>query len=156
MLILDVGTLMGSLVGQTEERTRQTLQIADAMAPCVMMIDEVEKAFAGVSNSGQTDCGVSLRMFGSFLSWLNDHDSDVFVVCTANDVAKLPPEFSRAERFDGTFFLDFPGREQKQAIWKSTWTCSRSTGTRSCRTTTTGPVPKSGPVADWLRCWMCR
>jgi SpoVK/Ycf46/Vps4 family AAA+-type ATPase len=56
-------------------------------------------------------------MFGSFLSWLNDHESDVFVVCTANDVAKLPPEFARAERFDAIFFLDFPGREQKQAIW---------------------------------------
>ena len=118
VLILDVGTLMGSLVGQTEERTRQALQIADAMAPCVVMIDEVEKAFAGVGNSGQTDSGVSSRMFGSFLSWLNDHDSDVFVVCTANDVAKLPPEFSRAERFDATFFLDFPGHEQKQAIWQ--------------------------------------
>lgn len=118
VLILDVGTLMGSLVGQTEERTRQALQIADAMAPCVVMIDEVEKAFAGVGNSGQTDSGVSSRMFGSFLSWLNDHQSDVFVVCTANDVAKLPPEFARAERFDGTFFLDFPGREQKQAIWQ--------------------------------------
>ena len=118
VLILDVGTLMGSLVGQTEERTRQALQIADAMAPCVVMIDEVEKAFAGVGNSGQTDSGVSSRMFGSFLSWLNDHQSDVFVVCTANDVAKLPPEFSRAERFDATFFLDFPGHEQKQAIWQ--------------------------------------
>jgi hypothetical protein len=117
VLILDVGTLMGSLVGQTEERTRQALQIADAMAPCVLMIDEVEKAFAGVSNSGQTDSGVSSRMFGSFLSWLNDHESDVFVVCTANDVGKLPPEFARAERFDAIFFLDFPGGEQKQAIW---------------------------------------
>ena len=118
MLILDVGTLMGSLVGQTEERTRQALQIVDAMAPCVLMIDEVEKAFSGVSNSGQTDSGVSSRMFGSFLSWLNDHESDVFVVCTANDVAKLPPEFGRAERFDAIFFLDFPGSEQKQAIWR--------------------------------------
>jgi len=118
VLILDVGTLMGSLVGQTEERTRQALQIIDAMAPCVAMIDEVEKAFAGVGSSGQSDSGVSSRMFGSFLSWLNDHESDVFVVCTANDVAKLPPEFSRAERFDATFFLDFPGREQKQVIWQ--------------------------------------
>lgn len=118
VLILDVGTLMGSLVGQTEERTRQALQIIDAMAPCVAMIDEVEKAFSGVANSGQTDSGVSSRMFGTFLSWLNDHESDVFVVCTANDVAKLPPEFSRAERFDGTFFLDFPGAEQKQTIWQ--------------------------------------
>ena len=118
VLILDVGTLMGSLVGQTEERTRQALQIADAMAPCVLMIDEVEKAFAGVGNSGQTDSGVSSRMFGSFLSWLNDHQSDVFAVCTANDVSKLPPEFARAERFDGIFFLDFPGSQQKQAIWE--------------------------------------
>jgi SpoVK/Ycf46/Vps4 family AAA+-type ATPase len=79
------------------------------------MIDEVEKAFAGASGSG--DSGVSARMFGTFLSWLNDHDSDVFVVCTANDVSKLPPEFARSERFDGIFFLDLPGREEKDAIW---------------------------------------
>jgi SpoVK/Ycf46/Vps4 family AAA+-type ATPase len=57
-------------------------------------------------------------MFGTFLSWLNDHESDVFVVCTANDVSKLPPEFSRSERFDGVFFLDLPSREEKDAIWK--------------------------------------
>lgn len=82
------------------------------------MIDEVEKAFAGVGGSGQYDSGVSARMFGSLLSWLNDHESDVFVVCTANDVSKLPPEFSRAERFDGLFFLDLPSTEQKQQIWQ--------------------------------------
>ncbi len=117
-LTLDVGALMGSLVGQTEERTRRALQIVDAMQPAVLFIDEVEKALSGVAGSGQTDSGVSARMFGSFLSWLNDHESDVFVVCTANDVTKLPPEFSRAERFDGLFFLDLPGEEQKQAIWR--------------------------------------
>ncbi len=117
VLILDVGSLMGSLVGQSEERTRQALQTIDAMAPAVVMIDEVEKAFAGAASGGTGDSGVSSRMFGTFLSWLNDHDSDVFVVCTANDVAKLPPEFSRAERFDGVFFVDLPGREQKDAIW---------------------------------------
>jgi SpoVK/Ycf46/Vps4 family AAA+-type ATPase len=116
VLILDVGSLMGSLVGQTEERTRQALRIIDAMAPCVAMIDEVEKAFAGLNGSG--DSGVSSRMFGTFLSWLNDHESDVFVVCTANDATKLPPEFSRSERFDGVFFLDLPGRDQKDAIWQ--------------------------------------
>ncbi len=115
VLMLDVGQLMGSLVGQTEERTRQALRIIDAMAPCVAMIDEVEKAFAGVGNS--SDSGVSARMFGTFLSWLNDHESDVFVVCTANDVSKLPPEFCRAERFDGIFFLDLPGAKEKEAIW---------------------------------------
>ena len=115
VLILDVGSLMGSLVGQSEERTRHALRIIDAMAPCVAMIDEVEKAFAGVNGSG--DSGVASRMFGTFLSWLNDHESDVFVVCTANDVSKLPPEFGRSERFDGIFFLDLPSREEKDAIW---------------------------------------
>ncbi len=68
------------------------------------------------------DSGVASRMFGTFLSWLNDHTSDVFVVCTANDVSKLPPEFGRSERFDGIFFLDLPTREEKDAIW----TISRS------------------------------
>ncbi|TWU19195.1 AAA family ATPase [Allorhodopirellula heiligendammensis] len=116
VLNIDVGSLMGSLVGQSEERTRQALKIIDAMAPCVAMIDEVEKAFAGMNGSG--DSGVASRMFGTFLSWLNDHESDVFVVCTANDVSKLPPEFSRSERFDGVFFLDLPSREEKDAIWK--------------------------------------
>jgi hypothetical protein len=115
VLILDVGSLMGSLVGQSEERTRQAMHIVDAMAPCVLMIDEVEKAFAGVNGNG--DSGVSSRMFGTFLGWLNDHSSDVFVVCTANDVSRLPPEFGRSERFDGIFFLDLPGREEKDAIW---------------------------------------
>lgn len=117
VLMLDVGNLMGSLVGQSEERTRRALGIVDAMAPCVLMIDEIEKAFAGVGNSGQTDSGVTARMFGSFLTWLNDHESDVFVVATSNDVTKLPPEFGRSERFDAVVFLDLPQRQQKDAIW---------------------------------------
>lgn len=115
VLILDVGSLMGSLVGQSESRTRQALQAIDAMAPCVVMIDEVEKAFAGMG--GQGDSGVAARMFGTFLTWLNDHESDAFVVCTANDVSKLPPEFARSERFDAVFFLDLPDRAEKDAIW---------------------------------------
>ena len=116
-LILDVGALMGSLVGQTENNIRRALQIADAMAPCVMMVDEVEKALSGVASSGSSDSGVSARLFGTFLSWLNDHQSDVFTICTCNDISKLPPEFSRSERFDGVWFLDLPAAEQKQAIW---------------------------------------
>jgi SpoVK/Ycf46/Vps4 family AAA+-type ATPase len=66
---------------------------------------------------GQGDSGVAARMFGSFLTWLNDHESDAFVVCTANDVSKLPPEFARSERFDVVFFLDLPDRAEKDAIW---------------------------------------
>jgi len=115
VLILDVGNLMGSLVGQSEERTRQALKILDAMAPCVVMLDEIEKSLAGVNGNG--DSGVSSRMFGTFLTWLNDHESDVFVVCTANAIDRLPPEFGRSERFDGVFFLDLPDREEKNAIW---------------------------------------
>ena len=117
VIILDVGSLMGSLVGQTEQRTRQALSIIDATQPALIMVDEVDKAFAGVGGSGQSDGGVGSRMFGTFLSWLNDRESDTFVVCTANDVTKLPPEFARAERFDSVFFLDLPTREEKDAIW---------------------------------------
>ena len=117
-MVLDVGSLMGSLVGQTEERTRQALRTVDAMAPAVLFIDEIEKALAGVQSSGQTDSGVSARMFGTMLGWLNDHESDVFVVATSNDISKLPPEFSRAERWDGTFFLDLPGQNEKSLIWR--------------------------------------
>ena len=81
------------------------------------MIDELEKAFAGVNGSGDSgDSGVSSRMFVTFRSWLNDHESDVFVVCTANDVSRLPPEIGRSERFDGIFFLDLAGRAEKDAI----------------------------------------
>lgn len=117
-LIMDVGALMGSLVGATESNIRQALKIADAMAPAVLMIDEVEKALSGVASSGSTDSGVSARLFGTLLTWLNDHESDVFTICTCNDISKLPPEYSRAERFDGIFFLDLPGVQQKRAIWK--------------------------------------
>jgi ATPase family associated with various cellular activities (AAA) len=116
-LILDVGTLLGSLVGQSEANVRQALRLVDAMSPCVVMVDEVEKALAGSSGSAG-DSGVSARLFGTLLSWLNDRTSDSFVVCTANDISKLPPEFSRSERFDATFFLDLPGPAEKRAIWR--------------------------------------
>ncbi len=115
-LMLDVGSLMGSLIGQTEERTRQALRIADAMAPCVIMIDELEKALSGVGSTG--DSGVSSRMFGTLLTYLSDHESDVFIVASANDISKLPPELSRAERFDAVFFLDLPGHDERRTIWR--------------------------------------
>jgi len=117
-LVLDVGALMGSLVGQTEQNTRQALRIADAMAPAIVFADEIEKALAGAASSGQTDSGVTSRLFGTLLSWLNDHESDVFFVGTCNDISKLPPEFSRAERFDGVFFLDLPSPREKETIWE--------------------------------------
>jgi SpoVK/Ycf46/Vps4 family AAA+-type ATPase len=117
-LVLDVGALMGSLVGQTEQNVRHALRLVDAMAPCVLFCDEIEKGLSGVQSSGQTDSGVSARLFGSLLTWLSDHETDVFFVGTSNDVSKLPPEFSRAERFDAVYFLDLPGRAEKDTIWQ--------------------------------------
>lgn len=114
-LVLDIGSLMGSLVGATEQNIRQALRIADAMSPCVLFVDELEKALSGLGSSG--DGGVSTRLFGTVLTWLSDHTSDVFFIGTSNDITKLPPEFARAERFDGVFFLDLPGRTEKDAIW---------------------------------------
>jgi hypothetical protein len=115
-LILDVGALYGSLVGATEANLRQALRIADAMSPVILFVDEIEKALSGVGSQG--DSGVSTRLFGTLLTYLSDHESDVFFIASANDISKLPPEFSRAERFDGIFFIDLPTTVEKQAIWQ--------------------------------------
>lgn len=104
---LNFGQLMGSLVGETERKTRATLQLIDNMAPCILYIDELEKGLSGMNNSN-SDGGVSVRQGGQFLTWLNDHESDVFVVATANDATKLPSELLRAERWDCIFFIDIP------------------------------------------------
>ena len=115
-LLLDIGALMAGLVGQSEGNLRQALRIADAMSPAVLYVDEIEKALSGVGGVG--DSGVSTRMFGNILTWLSDHTSDVFFVGTSNDISKLPPEFARAERFDGVFFLDLPIAKEKGLIWQ--------------------------------------
>jgi SpoVK/Ycf46/Vps4 family AAA+-type ATPase len=114
-VVLDIGALLGGIVGETEGRTRQALRAIDAMAPCVCFVDEVEKALAGAS--GQHDSGVGARLFGTLLGWLSDHQSDVFVVATSNDVSRLPPEFARSERFDAIWFLDLPGSAERRQIW---------------------------------------
>ncbi|WP_261343964.1 AAA family ATPase [Tautonia marina] len=116
-LVMEVGALMGSLVGETETRTRQALAIADAMAPSLVFVDEIDKALSGVQSGGRSDGGVSSRLFGSLLSWLSDRTSDVFVIATCNDISSLPPEFARAERWDAVFFLDLPSTREKSAIW---------------------------------------
>jgi SpoVK/Ycf46/Vps4 family AAA+-type ATPase len=109
---------MGSLVGQTEQNVRHALRLVDAMAPCVLFCDEIEKGLSGVQSSGQTDSGVSARLFSSLLTWLSDHETDVFFIGTSNDIAKLPPEFSRSERFDSIYFLDLPTAREKEVIWR--------------------------------------
>ncbi|MBL8828168.1 MAG: AAA family ATPase [Planctomycetaceae bacterium] len=116
-LTLDLGSLLGSLVGESERNLRTALRIVDAMAPCVLYVDELEKGLAGATGSAG-DSGVSARLFGHLLTWLNDHASDVFFVGTCNDISRLPPEFARAERFDGVVFIDLPTASQRSRIWE--------------------------------------
>jgi SpoVK/Ycf46/Vps4 family AAA+-type ATPase len=112
---MDFGSMMGSLVGETERKTREALKIIDAMEPAILFVDEIEKGLAGVTGSNG-DSGTSQRQGGQFLRWLSDHESDVYVVATSNDISKLPPEYLRAERWDAIFFVDLPNQEERQGI----------------------------------------
>ena len=92
LLRLDAGKLFGSLVGQSEANLRSAIATAEAISPCVLWIDELEKGFAGSKSSGSSDGGTSARVFGSFLNWMQEKSTPVFVVATANDISQLPPE----------------------------------------------------------------
>jgi SpoVK/Ycf46/Vps4 family AAA+-type ATPase len=117
LLRLDMGCVFGGIVGQSEANLRSVIQTAEAIAPCVLWIDEIEKGFSGSKSSGSTDGGTSSRVFGSFLSWMQEKTKAVFVVATANDVSKLPPEFLRKGRFDEMFFVDLPDALERAQIW---------------------------------------
>lgn len=112
LLRLDVGALFGSLVGESEERARRALRLAETVAPCILWIDEMEKALA----HGGLDSGTSMRVFGTILTWMQEKSAPVFVVATANDIASLPPELLRKGRFDEIFFLDLPSEEERKEI----------------------------------------
>ncbi|MCR4413937.1 MAG: AAA family ATPase [Thermoguttaceae bacterium] len=114
LLRLDVGALFGSLVGESEERARKALRLAETVAPCIVWIDEMEKALA----SGGLDGGTSTRVFGTILTWMQEKQSPCFVVATANDISMLPPELLRKGRFDEIFFLDLPTLQERQEIFE--------------------------------------
>jgi SpoVK/Ycf46/Vps4 family AAA+-type ATPase len=116
LLRLDMGRVRGSRLGESEARLRSALQTAEVASPCILWIDELEKAFAGLGQA--LDSGVSQRLFGQFLTWLEDRGAPVFVVATANDVSSLPPEFTRKGRFDETFFVGLPTAAERAAIWR--------------------------------------
>ena len=118
LLKLDAGRIFAGLVGQSESNLRAVIQTAEAIAPCCLWIDEVEKGFNGTKSSNATDGGTSARVFGSFLSWLQEKSSPVFVVATANDVTQLPPEMLRKGRWDELFFVDLPNQAEREAIWE--------------------------------------
>lgn len=117
LLRLDTGRLMGKYNGDSERNLREALRTAEAQAPCVLWIDEVEKAFAGVGRDA--DNGVATRLFGSFLTWLNDRTAPVYAIATANDIRGLPPELMRRGRFDELFFVDFPGPVEAEEILRA-------------------------------------
>jgi hypothetical protein len=116
LLRLDVGRLFAGLVGESESRTRQMIQLAEALAPCILWIDEIDKAFAGAD--GRSDSGTTSRVFGTFITWLAEKTSPVFVVATANNIQSLPPELLRKGRFDEIFFVGLPSTEERKAIFE--------------------------------------
>ena len=117
LLRLDPGTLYDRYVGESEKRLRQALHQAGLMAPLVLWIDEIEKGFASAA-SRSNDGGLSQRMFGTLLTWMQEHDSPVFLVATANDIEALPPELLRKGRFDEIFFVDLPSEDVRKMIFR--------------------------------------
>ncbi|MGB3693203.1 MAG: AAA family ATPase [Spirulinaceae cyanobacterium] len=115
LLRLDVGRLFAGLVGESESRTRQTINLAEALSPCILWIDEIDKAFSGLEGTG--DSGTTSRVFGTFINWLAEKQSPVFVVATANNIRSLPAEMLRKGRFDEIFFVGLPSQEERRAIY---------------------------------------
>jgi SpoVK/Ycf46/Vps4 family AAA+-type ATPase len=116
LLRLDTGKLFSSRVGGSEENTRQAIRTAEALAPCILWIDEIEKSMAGIGSSANSDAGTAARVFASLATWLQEKTASVFVFATANAVASLPPELIRKGRWDEIFFLDLPGLGERQSI----------------------------------------
>lgn len=117
LLRLDMGRLMGKYVGESEENMQRAIQLAEAISPCVLWVDELEKAFAGIG-SGGSGGEVTTRLFGAFLTWMQEKTSSTFVVATANDITKLPPELMRKGRFDEIFYVSLPKDEERKMIFE--------------------------------------
>ena len=113
----DLGSVFQGQVGSSESNMRNALNVADAVSPCVLFIDEIEKGLAGSGGSGNLDSGVALRIFGTILTWMSDNESGAFVIATANNLVNLPPELKRKGRFDEVFFIDYPGHEARKNIF---------------------------------------
>ena len=116
LLKLDVGKLFGGIVGESESRLRQMIEVSETLAPCILWIDEIDKAFS--NNDSKGDSGTSNRVLGTFISWLSEKTKPVFVVATANNVDLLPLEIIRKGRFDEIFFLDLPKNQEREQIFK--------------------------------------
>jgi len=117
LLKFDASRLLEKYVGESEKNMRKSLQVAEAVAPAVLWIDEIEKMFPHAALTSDADGGLSMRLFGAFLTWMQEKKSPVFIVATSNDISALPPEFLRKGRFDELFFVDLPDAEQRQTIF---------------------------------------
>ncbi len=117
LLRLDVGKVFSDLVGSSERNIRETIKVAESVAPCILWVDEIEKAFAGTQSSSFSDAGTSARVFATFLTWLQEKESAVFVIATANNIQMVPPELLRKGRLDEIFFVDLPARQERAAIF---------------------------------------
>jgi hypothetical protein len=117
LLRLDMGRIFSGLVGSSEENLRRAIGVADSVAPVVLWIDEIEKGFAGIQSSGQVDGGVTARVMGTLLTWLQEKTAPVFVAATANRIEQLPPELLRKGRFDDIFFIDLPAAAERREIF---------------------------------------
>jgi AAA+ superfamily predicted ATPase len=118
LLRFDMGRMFGSLVGSSEENVRRAIHTAESVAPAILWVDEIDKAFAGSTNSGGSDGGTAARVFGTFLTWLSDKVAPVFVIATANDISQLPPELLRKGRLDEIFFVDLPTEHERMEIFR--------------------------------------
>jgi len=118
LLRLDIGAIFNKYVGTSESNIRKVIKLAESIAPCILWVDEVEKGFSGVGSSGKSDSGTTARVFGTFLTWMQEKQAPVFIVATANDISLLPPEFLRKGRFDEIFFIDLPSAEERKEIFK--------------------------------------
>jgi SpoVK/Ycf46/Vps4 family AAA+-type ATPase len=114
---LDVGALYDKYVGESEKRLHKALELAEKLAPIVLWIDEIEKAFASAGTSGDADAGLSQRLLATFLTWMQDREGDVFLAATSNNITILPPEMTRKGRFDEIFFVDLPSAEVRAALF---------------------------------------
>ena len=110
--------MFGGIVGESERNIRYALDVAKTISPCVLWIDEIEKGLSGSQSSGRTDGGTSARVFGTFLTWMQEKKEPVFVVATANDISSLPPELLRKGRFDEIFFVDLPSAKERDNIFR--------------------------------------
>ena len=118
LLRFDLGKVFGGIVGESERNIRYALDVAKTISPCVLWIDEIEKGLSGSQSSGRTDGGTSARVFGTFLTWMQEKKEPVFVVATANDISSLPPELLRKGRFDEIFFVDLPSAKERENIFE--------------------------------------